>query len=416
MEMAKFSCGIGDRFGRQGQAQLRAFVDFQHLTGITLTPVWNKSNREHTIVHTEPPSVRAEADAAVKALDWKGPYHVDADHINLNTVDRFISCSDFFTIDVADLIGKPAATDELDAFIKQARSLTGRLELPGLSQPIAITEADIRRVGGTFVGAVKEAGRVYRHIKSRRSDDDFIPEISMDETDSPQSPAELLLILAAVAWEKIPIQTIAPKFTGRFNKGVNYQGDVRQFEKEFREDLAVIACAVEKFDLPRNLKLSVHSGSDKFDIYEPIRRAIRDTGAGLHVKTAGTTWLEEVIGLASAGGRGLKIARQIYGMALSRMDELCAPYATVISIDRGRLPTAEEVNGWTGEQYARALRHDPACPDYNPNMRQLVHVGFKVAAQMEGEYLSALDEFAAIISRGVKENILHRHLEKIFKI
>ena len=83
MELAKFSCGIGDRFGRQGQAQLRAFVDFQHLTGITLTPVWNKSNREHTIVHTEPPSVRAEADAAVKALGWNGPYHVDADHINL---------------------------------------------------------------------------------------------------------------------------------------------------------------------------------------------------------------------------------------------------------------------------------------------------------------------------------------------
>ncbi len=415
MELAKFSCGIGDRFGRQGQAQLQAFIDFKKSTGITLTPVWNKSNREHTIVHTEPSSVRAEADAAVKALGWSGPYHVDADHINIKTVDRFIACSDFFTIDVADLIGKPASDGELAEFVKQAQSLAGRLELPGLSHAMTITDADIRRVGATFLGAVKEAGRVYRHIRIQRGEN-FIPEISMDETDSPQAPPELLLILAAIAWEKIPIQTIAPKFTGRFNKGVNYQGDVRQFEKEFRDDLAVIAFAVGKFGLPRNLKLSVHSGSDKFDIYEPIRRAIRDTGAGLHVKTAGTTWLEEVIGLAMAGGRGLEIARGIYISALGRMDELCAPYATVISIDRTLLPTVEQVRNWSGPEFAQALRHDPACPHYNPNMRQLVHVGFKVAAQMEAEYLSALDEFAPVIANGVKENILHRHLEKIFKI
>ena len=101
------------------------------------------------------------------------------------------------------------------------------------------------------------------------------------------------------------MQTIAPKFTGRFNKGVDYVGDLAQFEKEFNDDLAVIAFAVKEFGLPADLKLSVHSGSDKFSIYPAIRRAIRRTGAGLHIKTAGTTWLEELIGLASAGGEGL---------------------------------------------------------------------------------------------------------------
>src|SRR2546430_16215691 len=119
----------------------------------------------------------------------------------------------------------------------------------------------------------------------------------MDETDSPQTPPELLVILAAIADEGIPAQTIAPKFTGRFNKGVDYVGDLAQFEKEFHDDLAVIAFAIARYGLLANLKLSVHSGSDKFSIYAPIRRALRRTGAGLHVKTArgdpagGMRWL-----------------------------------------------------------------------------------------------------------------------------
>ncbi|MFX9150233.1 tagaturonate epimerase family protein, partial [Acinetobacter baumannii] len=85
-----------------------------------------------------------------------------------------------------------------------------------------------------------------------------------------------------LAAEGIPLQTIAPKFTGRFNKGVDYVGDVRQFEKEFNDDLAVIAFAVKAFGLPASLKLSVHSGSDKFSIYPAIRKALRRIDAGVH--------------------------------------------------------------------------------------------------------------------------------------
>src|ERR1700693_5826705 len=152
----------------------------------------------------------------------------------------------------------------------------------------------------------------------------------MDETDSPQTPPELLVILAALADEGIPVQTIAPKFTGRFNKGVDYVGDLAQFEKEFPQDLALIAFAVQRYGLPQNLKLSVHSGSDKFSIYAPIRRSLARFGAGLHIKTAGTNWLEEVIGLAEAGGDGLALAKEIYVKALGKLDALCAPYAAVI--------------------------------------------------------------------------------------
>ena len=99
----------------------------------------------------------------------------------------------------------------------------------------------------------------------------------MDETDLPQTPVELLITLAAIADEKIPIQTIAPKFSGRFNKGVDYVGDVKQFAKEFEEDLAAIALAVKRYGLPANLKLSVHSGADKFSIYTAIHAARRSS-------------------------------------------------------------------------------------------------------------------------------------------
>ena len=105
----------------------------------------------------------------------------------------------------------------------------------------------------------------------------------MDETDAPQSPLEMFFILAAIAQEGVPIQTIAPKFTGRFNKGVDYVGDVDQFEKEFNDALAAIAFAIAEFGLPETLKLSVHSGSDKFSIYPAIKRALKRTGAGLHL-------------------------------------------------------------------------------------------------------------------------------------
>ncbi|NNM86839.1 MAG: hypothetical protein HKL96_13920 [Phycisphaerales bacterium] len=414
MQIAKYSFGIGDRFGRQGKAQLAAFMEYQKAGGAAISPVWNKSNREHNIVHTEPPSVRIEADAAVKALGFTGAYHVDADHIGLATVERFLACSDFFTMDVADLIGKPATASEIDAFSLAVRPLIGSLSIGGIAEPVHIAQADVAVVAQKYLAAVKEAGRIYRHIAGKIGGANFIPEISMDETSAPQTPREMFLILAAIAAEQIPIQTIAPKFTGRFNKGVDYHGDVAQFAKEFADDVAVIAYAVKHLGLPTNLKLSVHSGSDKFSIYEPIRQTLAATGAGLHIKTAGTTWLEEVIGLAMAEGRGLQIAKKIYAQALQRCDELCAPYATVIDIDRSKLPTSQQVANWSSAEYVAALQHDPKCPAYNANMRQLIHVGFKVAAQLGDEYLGALSEFEGVIARNVTGNILHRHMERIF--
>ena len=413
MDLPKYSMGIGDRFAHQGRAQLAAFVEARQ-AGVDVTPVWNKSNREHLIVHSEPGSVRAEADAAVKALGWQGPYFVDADHIGLKTVDNFIPSSDFFTIDVADFIGKPAADDEIREFVSAHARYAGSLHVPGIDGALDVTPERIEAIARKYLHAVKEAGKVYRHIAAAKGAGGFVPEVSMDETDQPQTPVELLFILAAIGRERIPVQTIAPKFTGRFNKGVDYVGDLAQFEREFNDDLAVIAYAVREFGLPADLKLSVHSGSDKFSIYPAIRRALRRTGAGLHIKTAGTTWLEELIGLASAGGDGLAIAKDVYAQALGRFDELCGPYATVIDIDRSKLPPAGEVAGWDGERYARTLRHDQSSPHYNPHVRQLLHVGYKVAAQMGTRYTDALQANEPVVAKNVTENIFDRHLKRVF--
>ena len=351
LTLSKYSIGVGDRFAHQAKAQLQACI-LAAKQGVDVIPVWNKSNREHTIIGSEPGSVRTAADAAVKALGWTKPYHLDADHIRLDTVDRFLPACDFYTIDVADSIGLPAEASAVKAFSDKHAGL--------------VEATDVERIAGKYLKAVQEAGAIYRKIAAAKGEGKFITEVSMDETESPQTPPELLLILAMLADEGVPVQTIAPKFTGRFNKGVDYVGDLTQFEKEFRQDLAVIATAVSQFGLPASLKLSVHSGSDKFSLYPIMEQAIRESDAGLHLKTAGTTWLEEVIGLAEAGGEGLALAKEIYARAHKKQDELCAPYASVIDIDATKLPAARVVDGWNAEQFIGALRHEPANPAFNP--------------------------------------------------
>jgi len=413
LKLDKYSVGTGDRFAHQAKAQLQACAQAL-ASGVEVVPVWNKSNREHSIIGSEPSAVREAADAAVKSLGWKLPYFCDADHITIETVSRFFASCDFYTIDVADFIGHAAAASEIDGFVKRHPELSGRVHLPGADQTFEITPDTLKQTAQKFLAAVKRAGEVYRKIENAKGAGNFIPEVSMDETDRAQSPVELLIILAAIADEGVPVQTIAPKFSGRFNKGVDYVGDVAQFEREMGLDVAAIAYAVQEYGLPGNLKLSVHSGSDKFSIYPAIHANLQKFDAGVHLKTAGTTWLEELIGLAEAGGDGLALAKEIYGEAFEHRDELCAPYATVINIDPARLPTPGEVRGWSSEQYTSALRHEREAAAYNSSLRQLLHVGFKVAAKMGRRYTDLLEANETVIAKNVTENLFDRHIAPVF--
>jgi tagaturonate epimerase len=413
LRLGLYSLGVGDRFSHQAKAQLRACMRAAQ-QGVEVIPVWNKSYREHTIIGSEPASVRAAAEVAARELDWRKPFHIDADHVTLKTVDAFLSSSDYYTLDVTDSIGKPAPEDQVASFLSRHPELTKKISLAGQSKPGLMSHAFAAQTAGRYLVAAKEARRIYRHIAEAKGAASFVTEVSMDETESPQKPEELLLILAALADEEVPLQTIAPKFTGRFNKGVDYVGSIAQFETEFRADLAVIAHAVKTYSLPANLKLSVHSGSDKFSLFPVIHRALRDTGAGLHLKTAGTTWLEELTGLAEAGGEALALAKHIYAESYAHREELCAPYSAVIDIDPAKLPAPSQIAKWSSEQYAGALRHDQKSAAFNPSFRQLLHVGYKVAAKLGKRYLDLVEASEKEISRNVTTNLFERHVKPVF--
>ncbi|HEY4013606.1 MAG TPA: tagaturonate epimerase family protein [Polyangiaceae bacterium] len=413
MRIEKYSIGIGDRFGKEGLAQLRALQQAE-ARGVPIVPVWNKSFREHSLIGTKPEDVRVEADAAVRVGSWTRSYYVDADHIGMKTVDGFLAASNFFTLDVADFIGKPAADDAMAAFVKDMAPFRGVLRIPGLDATFDVTDAVLERIARQYLYAVSEAGRTYRHVEAAKGADAFVTEVSVDEANDPQVPLELFFILGAIAREKIPAQTIAPKFSGKFLKGIDYVGDVKTFAGEFDADLLVVRHAIEVFGLPESLKISVHTGSDKFSLYPAIHDAIEKHGAGLHLKTAGTTWLEEIIGVALSGPRGLALAKGVYAGALDRFDELCKPYATVVEIDRSKLPTAAEASAFTAEQFARRIRHDPTCPDLNVHVRQLMHVAFRLAAELGQEFRDALDTARDVAGKGVTENLFDRHIRPLF--
>jgi len=411
----KYSFGIGDRFTKQGEAQLKAIMKAND-KGIPVVPVWNKSNREHMIVKTKPADTWTEATAATAALNYKGSWYVDADHINLSNVEKYVEHSNFFTLDVADYIGKEPDAAEAEAMLKKLAAYKGTLEIPGISEKFEITSGLLEEVVSKFYVAIKEAALIYRFILDNKGNDNFVAEVSMDEVEEAQNPVELFFILVMIDHFGIPAQTIAPKFTGRFNKGVDYVGDIDLFRKEFEQDLLVIDYIVGSTNLPKNLKLSVHSGSDKFSIYPIIGELIRKYDKGIHVKTAGTTWLEEVIGLAMAGGEALEMAKYIYNTAYSRMDELCGPYATVIDIDGAKLPKPEAVSSWSSEKFANTLRHIPGHADYDPMFRQLIHVGYKVAAELGDKYHAMLEANKEIVGEQVSTNIYDRHIKRLFDL
>ncbi len=413
MELSRYSMGIGDRFGRQGKALLNAFLRAGN-NGEVIVPVWNKSHREHRIIGSHPSDVKDEADAAVAALGWGHPYFVDADHVGMDNVLLFTGSSSFFTLDVADFIDRRVSSDDVDGFVCRHRHYIGSLEVPGTERKHEVTEEVLRRIAIGNLAAVREAARIYRAIVREKGEGTFVTEISMDESVSALTPLELFFILAELACMNIEVATIAPKFPGRFNKGIDYVGDIDIFAQVFEQHVCVATHAAREFGLPAALKLSIHSGSDKFSLYPVISDILARHGAGVHLKTAGTTWLEELTGLALAGGEALGLVVEIYREAYTRIDELCAPYSEVIDINSSDLPSPATLQKWSGEQFAATLRHDPACPSFNSNLRQLLHVGYKVAAEMGHRYLNALDIHHDIIAEQVTANIYERHLRPLF--
>lgn len=411
--LGRYSLGTGDRFGQQGEAQLRAVKKAKAESGVQITPVWNKSHREHEIIGTTPGDVREEADNAIAQLKWDGTYCVDADHITREIVDPYIACSDFFTIDVADYIGEKSDPADNESFIRQNAELIGTIAIPGIEKEFQVTEQYLSDWADQYLRAINQAGEIFEYIRNRK-EGQAVYEISMDEVETPQTPLELYFILKTAAEKGIAIHTIAPKFTGDFYKGVDYVGQLDQFIKEFEQDLLVIAHAVDAFNLPESLKLSIHSGSDKFSLYPHIRRLLDKHEAGVHLKTSGTTWLEELIGLAESGPEGLSMVKGIYEEAYGRYDELTGPYAPVISIDQSQLPAPDTFSEWTGQIIASKLEHNPEHPAFDSQLRQFLHCSYKIAAEEGDEFIRLLRENREEVGRRVTQNLYVRHIEPLF--
>lgn len=411
--LSKYSIGIGDRFSHQGKAQLQAIIEAKNI-GIEITPVWNKSYREHIITGSNPEDIRKEADEAVKLLQWKGSYFVDADHIILSNLDFFIPSSDFFTIDVADYIGKQANTELIGKFINHNSSLIGKLWIQEYELHFEITKVFLESFANKFLYAILQAVQIYKYIKLKKGNTNFIIEVSMDEVNIPQTPLELFFIIKTLSEYYIPLNTIAPKFPGKFSKGVDYVGDIKEFTKAFTEDLYVVRYAANNFELSENIKLSIHSGSDKFKLYPIINKLITKYRQGIHIKTAGTTWLQELAGLANGGNDGLDFAKEIYKIAFFRFDEMVNPYSSVVDIDKNKLPPIKELLQWSSKEFTNCLNHNPEDPLYNLHFRQFMHVSYKVAAEKKEIFYALLDKYSRSIENEVTENILNRHIIPLF--
>lgn len=417
--LAKYSLGIGDRFGKEGEAQLTALIKAKQILGIQISPVWNKSFREHQIIHTHPKDAALEAHTAVSNLAWEAEYFIDADHINKSNVNMFIPYSNYFTIDVADYIGQTPLDSDKTAqvaskFIDQFSAIWEKASHLPIKSDLNFNDASVNRILEKYMYTIQQAAEIYQYIHTHRKNSSFITEISMDETTSPQSPLELLIILCLVQYFQIPLDTIAPKFTGDFFKGIDYRGDITLFTQEFEADIIIVQFIQKYFEEMANLKLSIHSGSDKFSIYPIINQTLKKYDAGIHVKTAGTTWLEEIIGLSSGGEKGTTLVKKIYRLAYPRLPELIVPYQTVLDINQSNLPTPQEFQSWPQNQIVHSLSHDLEDPLYNCDLRQFFHIAYRIAADLGEEFEQALIQNKEIIGTHVTHNLYHRHIHPLF--
>jgi hypothetical protein len=276
-----FSCGVGGRLDHAAADQLKAFERLA-AEGTVVAPVWSTSA-----------SGREAAARAVAARRWEHSWFIGAGPIRTGAVGGSGVAGDFFTLDVSAAIGRPATLADIKAFVARHPELCKPLSIPGITKVIRLSEEALAAHARTYMTACREAGTIWRHMLAVRGDDVVI-EVSIDATDAPQPPGHLLVILAILAEEKIPIQAIAPRFASMVVKTTDVEYRAR-FEQEFSDDIAVCAFAASRYGLPATLKLSVPAGNDTAALYPVIRRTLARTGAGVHVKVRDAMWLEEPV-------------------------------------------------------------------------------------------------------------------------
>lgn len=270
----KKSFGCGDRTGLATPGHLATVRKFD------FAPIFaQQSIREMERTQRTPQEVVQAAAVALAKLGYDKPWGADADHLKLpEHVDRTAAAGFcFFTLDPSAHVGKGKLTAELESLY-----VGKKFDVPGL-RTVQFDRAALQRASEKYAAALEHVGMMGRHIAKTMGARPFEIEVSVDETDQPTSVPEHLFIGMELKRHKVPnVVSVAPRFVGDFEKGVDYKGDLKKFEASLREHVVVA-----KYCGP--YKISIHSGSDKFAVYPIIGRVC---GSALHVKTAGTSYLE----------------------------------------------------------------------------------------------------------------------------
>ena len=277
------SFGFGDRLGLATPGHIAA------VRGTKFAPVFaQQSVRENARTGRTPQQVMDDARRAVEAAKWEAPWGADADHLKtVGDIPPFIEAGyTFFTVDPGKHVDNAADTDPVDVLKNKVAGLN-REELSVLylnqngNQTWGRFEAEsLMRAVAKYGRAIQHAVAMFKRLTEMKDAFDF--EVSVDETDSPTTPLEHYFIANELTRQGVKFTSLAPRFIGRFEKGVDYIGNLNALDAE----LAKHAAVTSHFG---TYKLSLHSGSDKFSVYPLIAR---HWGERIHVKTAGTSYLE----------------------------------------------------------------------------------------------------------------------------
>ena len=286
------SFGFGDRLGLATPGHIAAV----RAAGGKFAPIFaQQSVRENTRIGRTPQQVMDDAKRAVDAAGWDSPWGADADHLKtLEDIPPFVEAGyTFFTVDPGEHVDNSADTDSLDVLKRKAASFINwdhlsMLYLDQNSQQVwgNFEAVSLQRAMVKYDNAIQHTVSMFNRLSQLKEFFDF--EVSVDETDSPTTPLEHFFIASELTRRGVKFTSLAPRFIGRFEKGVDYIGDLDELDAELAEHAAVTA----HFG---TYKLSLHSGSDKFSVYPLIGK---HWGERIHVKTAGTSYLEALRVLA----------------------------------------------------------------------------------------------------------------------
>lgn len=373
----KTSFGFGDRIGLATPGHVAALA----AAGGDIAPIFaQQSVRENTRIGRTPQQVMDDAMWGIFETGWNGRWGADADHVKeISHISPFVAAGyTFYTIDPSDHVDNDAQTDSLDTLRQKSAQLpwsqfgTTAEALIGeyCTAPIALDGVTLHFDEAVLLRALAKYGRALAYtltltaeIRRQLGGKLFDLEMSVDETDTPTAAEEHYFIARELLRRDVPVVSLAPRFVGKFQKGVDYMGDLAEFEAE----LAKHAAIMHHFNA---YKLSIHTGSDKFTIYGLINQY---ANGRVHVKTAGTSYLEalRVISRTDVG-----LFRQILDLGHERFAKDRKTY--YLDCQQENVPVSSQLT-------------DAALPSLLDDFdaRQLLHVTFGSALDEYGTALKA---------------------------